>query len=67
MLLLNHLGNFNRPVRWLAVACLLLVGLTLWDVVGRRAYALFMLSSVVTLCYLFEVGLLLRLRHRQVA
>lgn len=67
MLLLDRLGAFNRAARWLAVACLLVVGLTLWDVVGRRVYALFMFSSVATLCYLFEVGLLLRLRQKQVA
>jgi hypothetical protein len=67
MLLLDHLRSFTRPVRWAAVALPLVVGLTLWDVVGRRVYALFMLSSIVTLCYLFAVGLLLRLRQQQVA
>jgi len=67
MLLINHLGAFSRPIRWLAIACLMVAGLTLWDVVGRRAYTLFMVSSVVTLCYLFELGLLLRLRKAQVA
>jgi hypothetical protein len=67
MLLLNRLGAFSRPVRWLAVGVLLIAGLTLFDIVGRRAYLLFMTSSVVTLCYLFEVALLLRLRTRQVA
>jgi len=67
MLLINHLGGFSRPIRWLAIACLMVAGLTLWDVVGRRAYTLFMVSSVVTLCYLFELGLLLRLRKAQVA
>jgi hypothetical protein len=67
MLLVNHLGGFSRPVRWLAIACLMVAGLTLWDVVGRRVYTLFMVSSVVTFCYLFEIGLLLRLRKTQVA
>jgi hypothetical protein len=67
MLLINHLGGFSRPIRWLAIACLMIAGLTLWDVVGRRAYTLFMVSSVITLCYLFELGLLLRLRKAQVA
>ncbi len=67
MLLLNHLAGFSRPIRWLAVACLMVAGLTLWDVVGRRVYTLFMVSSVVTICYLFAVGLLLRLRTQQVA
>jgi hypothetical protein len=67
MLLVNHLGSFSRPVRWLAIACLLVAGLTVWDVVGRRVYTLFMVWSVVTFCYLFEIGLLLRLRRTQAA
>jgi len=67
MLVVNHLGAFSRPVRWLAIACLMVAGLTLWDVVGRRVYTLFMVSSIVTFCYLFELGLLLRLRRTQVA
>jgi hypothetical protein len=67
MLISTEFRVFRRPVRWLAIVCLLVAGLTLWDVVGRRLYTLFMMSSVVTICYLFEIGLLLRLRRRQVA
>ncbi len=66
MLVVNNLGGFSRPVRWLAIASLMIAGLTLWDIVGRRIYALFMVSSVVTFCYLFEVVLLLRLRRARV-
>ncbi|MGE5358807.1 MAG: glycosyltransferase family 87 protein [Bacteroidales bacterium] len=67
MVLVNHLRGFSPPLRWLALVALLVPGLTLWDVVGRRIYTLFMVSSVVTLCYLFAIGLLLRLRRQQVA
>ncbi len=67
MVLVNNLDGFERPVRWLAVTCLLVAGLTLFDIVGRRVYYAFMTSSIVTLCYLFEIGLLLRLRQKQVA
>jgi len=67
MLVVNNLGGFGRPVRWLAIASLMIAGLTLWDIVGRQAYTLFMVSSVVTFCYLFQVVLLLRLRRTQVA
>ncbi len=67
MLLLNHLRGFSRPIRWLAVGALMVAGLTIWDVVGRRIYTVFMVTSVVTICYLFAVALLLRLRHMQAA
>jgi hypothetical protein len=67
MLVVNNLGGFSRPVRWLAIACLMIAGLTLWDIVGRRAYTLFMVSSIVTFCYLFQIVLLLRLRRTQAA
>ncbi len=67
MLVVNHLGTFGRPTRWLAVAALLVAGLTLWDIVGRQIYTLFMMSSIVTFCYLFQVGLLLRLRATRTA
>ncbi len=67
MLIVNNLARFNAPARWLAVAGLLIAGLTLWDVVGRQVYTLFMVSSIVTFCYLFEIVLLLRLRKAQVA
>lgn len=67
MLVVNNLGGFSRPVRWLAIASLMIAGLTLWDIVGRQAYTLFMVSSAVTFCYLFQVVLLLRLRGTRAA
>jgi hypothetical protein len=67
MLVVNHLCAFSRLVRWLAVVTLLVAGLTLWDLVGRQIYTLFMISSVVTFCYLFQIVLLLRLRATRAA
>lgn len=67
MLVVNNLASFSTPVRWLAIGCLMIAGLTLWDVVGRHLYTLFMVSSVVTFCYLVQVVLLLRLRRTQIA
>ncbi len=67
MLVVSRLDRFPRPVRWLAVACLLVAGLTLWDIVGRRVYTIFMVASIVTFCYVFELVLLLRLRRAQAA
>jgi hypothetical protein len=62
MLLLSRLGSFSAPARGLAVACLAIVGLTIFDVVGRTYYYAFMKASVVTLCALVELALLARLR-----
>ena len=67
MLIVNNLGVFGRVTRWFAIASLLVAGLTLWDIVGRQVYSLFMVSSVVTFCYLFQIIVLLRLRATQTA
>ena len=64
MLLIDRSGGFGRAARWLLVACLALAGLTLWDVLGRELYRAFMMSRIVTLCALFELGLVLHLRAR---
>jgi hypothetical protein len=66
MLLLDRVGEFGAPVRWLFLGCLALAGLTLWDVLGGARYYSFMMSRVLTLCALFEVSLVLRLRAREV-
>jgi hypothetical protein len=62
MLLLDRLDAFDRLARWLLLGCLTLAGLTLWDVFGRENYFAFMMSRVLTVCALVEVGLVLRLR-----
>ena len=67
MLLLDRLDEFGPAARWLLLGCLALAGLTLWDVFGRESYFAFMMSRVLTVCALFEVGLVLRLRARNTA
>jgi hypothetical protein len=67
MLLLDRLEEFRAPVRVLLAVCLALAGLTIWDVLGREFYHLFMAASVVTFCALIEVGMLLALRRRRAA
>jgi hypothetical protein len=67
MLLLDRLDEFGPAARWLLLGCLALAGLTLWDVFGRESYFAFMMSRVLTVCALFEVGLVLRLRARNAA
>ncbi len=67
MLLLDRLNEFRVPVRILLVACLALVGLTTFDVMGRALYKAFMMASIVTLCVVAELALLLTLRLRRAA
>jgi hypothetical protein len=64
MLLIDRLDQMARPVQWIAVACMVIAGLTIWDVMGREPYRLFMMTRVVSICALIELALLLRLRER---
>jgi hypothetical protein len=43
------------------------VGLTIFDLVGRDAYATFMQLSIVTICVVIEVAALAMLRFRRAA
>jgi hypothetical protein len=67
MLLLDRLEEFDTPIRWILIGCLALAGLTFWDVFGRVNYYALMMSRVLTVCALFEVWLVLRLRALKVA
>lgn len=67
MFLVNY-GD-RLPAGWRAAAALALgtVAFSLFDVMGRANYALFMAMSVVTVCYLVIVAALAVLRVRGVA
>jgi hypothetical protein len=67
MLLLDRLGEFKTPARWILIGWLALAGLTFWDVLGRANYYAFMMSRVLTVGAVFEVWLVLRLRARRAA
>jgi hypothetical protein len=53
-----------RAVTWLALS---VIGFSLYDVLGRAAYARFMALSIITVCFLVVVAALGMLRHRRVA
>jgi hypothetical protein len=55
MLLANHLDQLPRHHRVVTVAAALVMGLSLYDVMGRAGYRAFMLAGGVTFC---AVGLL---------
>ena len=44
-----------------------IIGLSLYDIMGRAAYAAFMALSVITVCYLVVIAALCTLRVRAVA
>lgn len=67
MYLVNYERGLARPLRMVTIAALALVAFSLYDVMGRRAYGLFMALSLVTVCYLVIVAALVALRVRRVA
>ena len=54
----------TRVAAWLALA---IAAFTLYDVVGKRLYGLFMAWSGVSVCYLVVIGALAALRWRRIA
>jgi hypothetical protein len=67
MYLINYdreLPGALRGLTWLALA---VVALSVYDLMGRRAYAVFMSLSIITLCYLAIVAALVALRLRRTA
>jgi len=67
MLLINEWSSLPRGIRFATGAAIAVAGLTIYDLVGRSAYATFMQLSIVTICVLVEVSALLVLRFRRVA
>ena len=66
-LLINYDAELPRAVRILSRIALATIALSLYDVMGRSAYAAFMSLSIITLCYFVVIGALCALRARSVA
>ncbi len=64
-LLAHHLPDVARPWRFVLLATFFAIGLSIYDVMGRRAYGAFMAWSILTPCFLVLVGYLLHLRWRR--
>jgi hypothetical protein len=63
----NYDDRLPKPLRiltWLALAA---IGLSIYDLLGRRLYAQFMAFSIITPCFLVVVVALAALRVRRVA
>src|SRR5438874_7490788 len=67
MLLINELSSLPRNLRIATIASISIVGLSIYDLMGREAYGTFMAISAITICFLVEVAALITLRFRRVA
>ena len=67
MLLINGLGSLPRGLRIATIAAIAIVALSIYDVMGRAAYSLFMSLSMITVCVIVEIGALVTLRFRRAA
>jgi hypothetical protein len=67
MLLLNYLPALPPGLRYAAAVSIAAVALSIFDLMGREAYATFMRLSLITVFILVEVAALVALRVRRVA
>jgi arabinofuranan 3-O-arabinosyltransferase len=67
MLLVNDLPSLPRGLRVAVIVALAVVAFSIFDVMGRTAYSLFMRMSLITVCVVIEIAALITLRFRRVA
>jgi hypothetical protein len=67
MLLINDSASLPKGLRIATIAAIAVVGLTIYDIVGRDVYASFMQLSIVTICVIVEIAGLAALRFRRAA
>ena len=67
MLLINELQSLPRGLRIATIASIAAVALSIYDVMGRTAYSLFMRLSLITVFVVVEVAALVVLRFRRAA
>ena len=67
MLLVNNLPSLPRGLKIATGVAIAVVALSIFDVMGRAAYSLFMRLSIITVCVVIEIAALITLRFRRVA
>lgn len=67
MLLVNHLRSLPRGLRVATVVAIAVVALSIFDLMGRTAYSLFMRLSLITVFVVIEIAALITLRFRRAA
>jgi hypothetical protein len=65
--LLNYDRDLPAALRAVTWGTLAVIGFSLYDVLGRAAYARFMALSIISVCYLVAIAGLAALRYRRVA
>jgi hypothetical protein len=66
MCLVNYSDRLPAPLRHLTIAALAVIGLSLYDLMGRAMHTAFMTASGVTIAFFVVIAALVTLRHRQV-
>lgn len=67
MLLINGWPALPRGLRIASAAALIIVAFSIYDFMGREAYAVFMNLSLITACVIVEFAALVALRFRRAA
>jgi hypothetical protein len=67
MLLINDSASLPDGMRAATIAAIAIVGLVIYDLVGRGVYAVFMQLSIVTICMVVEIAALATLRFKRAA
>ena len=67
LFIVNYADRLPATMRTVTMVALGIIGLSLYDVMGRAAYAAFMAWSIVTVCYFAVIAALCTLRLRRIA
>jgi hypothetical protein len=67
MLLVNYLPSLPRDLRIATIVAMAVVAFSIFDLMGRSAYAFFMGLSLITVCVVVEVAAVITLRFRRAA
>lgn len=67
VLILDRWRELTPPWRWASAAALVLMGLSLFDLMGRTAYTQFMAWSVISVCAITLAATLAQIRVRALA
>jgi hypothetical protein len=65
--LANYLDLLPRPMRMLTIVAVATIAFSLFDIMGRAAYNVFMQLSIISLCFFVVVAALATLRLRKIA
>ena len=65
--LANYEDLLPQPMRYLTIAAVVIIGFSLFDLMGRTLYYAFMRLSIISLCFFVVIAALATLRVRKIA